>query len=138
MVNKVFLKDFVFSSMVKKEISIEFSEEANEEYNKLNEAVYDEIKKGITNSENQTLLRSIKRAIEILRINPVVGIQIPKTFFPSIYLQKYDANNLWKINLSGYWRMIYTIISDEVKIITLILDIVNHKRYNKIFGYRKK
>jgi len=33
--------------------------------------------------------------------------------------------------------MIYTIRGNEIEIIALILDITNHKEYNKKFGYRK-
>ena len=52
-------------------------------------------------------------------------------------MQNYDANNLWKIDLSGAWRMVYTIRGGEVEIISLILDIINHKNYEKKFKYRK-
>jgi len=33
--------------------------------------------------------------------------------------------------------MIYTIRGSEIEIIALILDIIDHKEYNKKFGYRK-
>lgn len=34
--------------------------------------------------------------------------------------------------------MIYTITGDEVKIIAFILEFMDHKKYDKIFGYKKK
>jgi len=46
-------------------------------------------------------------------------------------------HNLWKANLSGAWRLIYTIRGSEVEIIALILDIIAHKDYDKKFGYKK-
>ena len=73
-----------------------------------------------------------------MRNNPEYGIHIPKNRIPKEYIKNYDVNNLWKINLSGSWRMIYTIKGDEVEIISLILDIINHKDYDKKFGYRKR
>lgn len=42
-----------------------------------------------------------------------------------------------KVIITGAWRMIYTILGSEVEIISLILDIMNHKKYEKKFGYKK-
>ncbi|MFW6450603.1 MAG: type II toxin-antitoxin system RelE family toxin [Nanoarchaeota archaeon] len=111
--------------------------EAKEEFNKLNKVVGDEIAKGIANSDHQKLLNSIKQKIELLRDNPQYGIHIPKDKIPKIYIRNYDVNNLWKINLSGFWRMIYTIRGSDVEIVSLILEITNHKDYDKRFGYKK-
>jgi hypothetical protein len=97
-----------------------------------------EIKKGITKSDHQTLLNSIKQKIDFLKNNPEYGIHIPKDRIPKDYVKGYEVNNLWKVNLSGAWRMIYTIRGSEVEIISLILDIMNHKDYNKKFGYKNK
>jgi len=111
---------------------------AKEEFDDLNKVVGDEIAKGITSSDHQTLLNSIKQKIELLRDNPEYGVHIPKDRIPKEYIRDYDVNNLWKVNLSGAWRMIYTIRGTEVEIISLILDIMNHRDYNKKFGYKKK
>jgi len=112
--------------------------EAKEEFNDLNKLVGDEIAKGITSSDHQTLLNSIKQKIELLKDNPEYGIHIPKDRIPKEYIRDYDVNNLWKVNLSGAWRMIYTIRGSDVEIISLILDIMNHGDYNKKFGYKDK
>lgn len=111
---------------------------AKDAFNELNKVVGEEISKGITSSDHQTLLNSIKQKIELLRDNPEYGIHIPKDRIAKEYLREYDLNNLWKVNLSSAWRMIYTIRGSEVDIISLILDILDHKDYNKKFGYRNK
>jgi hypothetical protein len=92
-----------------KVIRVILSEEANEQYEELNRVVGEEIKKGIKKSIHQQLLKSIKHKINLLRKNPQAGIHIPKKLIPKNYVRKYDINNLWKMNLSRYWRMIYTI-----------------------------
>ena len=120
-----------------KETRVILEKEVNEVYKELNELVGKELKKGIKKSEHQTLLKSINRALELLRNNPFIGIQIPKKLIPKKYMQKFDVTNLWKFNLSNYWRMIYTVTSEGIKIIVLILDIMDHKTYNKLFGYKK-
>jgi hypothetical protein len=112
--------------------------DAKEEFEDLNRVVGDEISKGITKSDHQTLLNSLKQKIDLLRDNPEYGIHIPKDRIPKEYVKNYDVNNLWKVNLSGAWRIIYTIRGSEVEIISLILDLMNHKDYNKKFGYKNK
>lgn len=111
---------------------------AKDEFNDLNKTVGIEIKKGITKSDHQTLLNSIKQKIDFLKDNPEYGIHIPKDRVPKEYVKNYDVNNLWKVNLSGAWRMIYTIRGSNVEIISLILDIMNHKDYDKKFKYKKR
>ncbi len=111
--------------------------DAKDEFNELNKVVGEEISRGITKSDHQILLNSIKQKIDLLKINPEYGIHIPKDRIPKNYVVNYDITNLWKINLSGAWRMIYSIRGSEVDIISLVLDIINHKDYDKKFGYRK-
>lgn len=82
---------------------------AKDALNELNKVVGEEISKGITSSDHQTLLNSIKQKVELLRDNPEYGIHIPKNKIAKGYLREYDITNLWKVNLSSAWRMIYTI-----------------------------
>lgn len=110
---------------------------AKEEFDALNKVVGEEISRGITNSDYQTLLNSIKQKIDLLKDNPGYGIHISKDKTPKEYVKNYDVNNLWKVNLSGAWRMIYTIRGNEVEVISLILDLMNHKDYAKKFKYKK-
>ncbi len=120
-----------------KPVKLIITGDAKEEFERLNKTVGQEITKGITSSDYQILLNSIKQKIEFIKENPQYGIHIPKNKIPKEYIKNYDANNLWKVNLSGAWRMIYTIRGSEIEIIALILDIIDHKEYNKKFGYRK-
>lgn len=121
-----------------KTIKVLLSEEANKQYEELNRIVGEEIKKGISNSIHQQLLKSINQKKELLKINPQAGIHVPKSLIPKVYKDKYDADNVWKIDLSGYWRMIYTLRTTEVEITNFILDFLDHETYDKVFGYKKK
>jgi plasmid maintenance system killer protein len=121
-----------------KTIRVVITGSAKKEFESLHNAVKEEVLKGITNSPKQSLLNSIKQKIEILKENPQYGVHIQKKKIPKYYLNNYDVNNLWKINLCGAWRMIYTLKGSEVEIITLILDIFKHKDYDKRFSYRGK
>ena len=121
-----------------KAIKIVLSEEASEEYNELNHIVGEELQRGVTSSVNQSIFRSIERVKGWLKDNPFAGEQVQKSKIPYYYLNKYEVTNLWRIDLSDYWRLIYTIQSSEVEIIDFVLNIVDHKKYDKIFGYRGK
>ncbi len=119
---------------MKKKVRVQLIGEAEKEFEKLNEAIGKELEKGIKNSQNQQLLKAIKKTTEILKLNPQYGTQIPRKQIPNIL----PVDNLWKVNLTGYWRLLYTLRGEKLEIICFILEIVDHKKYNKIFGYRKK
>ena len=119
-------------------VKVLFSEEANKQYEELNRIVGEEIKKGITNSFHQQLLKSINQKKELLKINPQAGIHIQKSLIPKVYEEKYGITNLWKIDLSGYWRMLYTLRTTEIEITNFVLDFIDHETYDKMFGYKKK
>jgi len=107
------------------------------EFGKLNEAIGEEIAKGITKSDNQILFDSIKQKIEFIRENPQYGIHISRNKIPKEYMLKYDTNNLWKVNLAGAWRMLYTLRGDKIEILAIVLDILSHPDYEKKFKYKK-
>ncbi|MEF8848671.1 MAG: hypothetical protein V5A68_06000 [Candidatus Thermoplasmatota archaeon] len=70
-----------------------------------------------------------------MKKNPTCGIKIPRKLCPKGYIKKYEINNLWKYDLPNAWRLIYTIVGNEVKIIALILEWMSHKDYERRFGY---
>ncbi len=119
-----------------KEVVISLSNEATEVYDELNKMVVIESNKGINGSFHQTLFRSIQRAKELLRKDPFTGNQVPQRLIPNKYIKKYDVNNIWRIELANRWRLIYTIRGGELEIINFIIDIFNHKDYDKVFGYK--
>lgn len=121
-----------------KEIRVILSKVADAEYTELNKLVGDEIKQGITSSDNQMILHSVQRVVGWLKNNPFYGKQVEKFKFPSCYKKDYDITNLWRVDLAGYWRLVYTVRSDEIEIICFVLNIYDHKKYNKTFGYKEK
>jgi mRNA-degrading endonuclease RelE of RelBE toxin-antitoxin system len=106
--------------------------EADSEYKRLNWIVGQQIKSGKENTEEMQLLRSIKQKTELIKANPFYGDNIEKRKIPS----SYNVSNLWRVELTGYWRMLYTIKGDQLEIICFVLDIADHERYNKKFGYK--
>ncbi|MBI2664797.1 hypothetical protein HYX10_05665 [Candidatus Woesearchaeota archaeon] len=86
----------------------------------------------------RSLLNAVKQKIEFLKNDPQYGIHIPRNLIPKEYITIYYVNNLWKANLAGGWRMIYTVRGGAADIEVLIMDILDHPSYDKKFGYRKR
>ncbi|MBI2144400.1 hypothetical protein HYU17_04605 [Candidatus Woesearchaeota archaeon] len=112
--------------------------EADSEYKKLNEMVGQQLMEGKESTEEIQLLRSIKQKIDFIKANPFYGNNIPKALIPQEYIGMYKVSNLWRVELANYWRMLYTIKGDQIEVICFVLDVINHKDYDKKFGYKKK
>ena len=94
---------------------------------------YEELKEG--KFESKELYKFVDRAMDDLKQNPSCGIKIPKKLWPKDYIKTYSITNLWKYNLPNAWRLIYTVVEDEIKIMSLILEWMNHKDYKRKFKY---
>ncbi len=87
------------------------------------------------NTEEKKLYKWICKAFEDLENNGFGGIRIPKRLIPKIYMEKYGIDNLWKYDLQQGWRLIYSVANGEVKILSIILEWMDHKEYERRFKY---
>ena len=111
-------------------VEIRYSAEFNKDFFKLKEkAIHG-------NSEANYLLELIQKANSTLLANREAGMKIPKKLWPKEYVQKFDVNNLWKYNLDSNWRLMYTIQGNEVNLFVIYLEFLNHKHYDRKFGYK--
>ncbi len=85
--------------------------------------------------ENPKLKALLDRAIEDIKQNPFCGIQIQKRLIPEEYIRKFNVKNVWKYNLPDAWRLIYSIEGGELVILTIVVEWMNHKEYERRFGY---
>ena len=65
----------------------------------------------------------------------IAGIQIQKKLIPKEYITKYEIDNLWKYNLPNAWRLIYTVANNKVTVLSIVLEWMTHKEYEKRFKY---
>ena len=86
--------------------------------------------------KNPSLFKQVNHALDKIEQNAFSGIQIPKRLFPPkwrIY------TNLWKYNLPGGWRIIYTMAppdrKGEIIVLAIILEWIPHKEYEGLFKY---
>ncbi|MAG20195.1 hypothetical protein CL618_02065 [archaeon] len=116
-----------------KNVEVIFSPEAEEIYKYLNEQA--------PKSKNEKIiLNAVKNKIEFIKSNFHYGDPIAKKLIPDEYKLKYSITNLFRVELPNFWRMVYTLTEGEskIEIIAFVLDIINHKDYNKKFGYKKR
>ena len=86
-------------------------------------------------TEDQRLYKWICRAFEDLEENAFCGIRIPKRLIPKVYIDKYGIDNLWKYDLPRSWRLIYSVANDGICVLSIILEWVDHKNYERKFNY---
>lgn len=115
-----------------KQVRVIFSPEAEEVYKYLN-------REANKSKVENTILKAIHDKIELIKANVHYGDPIAKKLIPKEYITKYGVTNLFRIELPNYWRMLYTLTEGEsqIEIIAFILDVIDHKTYNKKFGYEK-
>ncbi len=107
--------------IIKKSDGIDFTNSSIKE-------AFDNIKE-----RDKKFYKNLTRAFNDILENAFCGIQIPKRLFPREY-KHFD--NLWKYNLPDAWRLIYTIKSpNKIEIISVILEWMNHKDYERKFKY---
>jgi len=95
---------------------------------------YSQLKQG--KFEEKQLAENIDRAIANLKENPLCGINVPRRLWPKEYVSKYGIDNLRKYDLPDGWRLLYTVVGNEIEIISVLLEWLKHKDYEKRFGYK--
>jgi len=115
-----------YARIITMKSEIKFAEEKLKEIlNKLKES----------KTEDKKLYEWINRALDDLEENAFCGIQVAKRLIPKVYIQKYGIDNLWKYDMPKGWRLLYSVANNEVNVLSIILEWMNHKDYENRFGY---
>lgn len=78
----------------------------------------------------------LRNVIKILKENCTSGQKVEHAKWPDYYKQNYRINNLWRYELEGDKRLMYTIISSSGGLVVSILEsFSNHTEYDKRMGY---
>ncbi len=94
---------------------------------------FDALAKG--RGEEREVYDMLVRAVDRLEKDPFIGDRVPKKLMPKEYAKKYGADNLKKYDLNDSWRLIYTIVGSKLLILSVILEWMPHKEYERRFGY---
>ena len=116
---------------MKKPVRVVLSPEAEEAYKQLNAVAAD-------SKIERSILNAIDKKRELIKANMHYGEPIAKDKIPDEYRIKYGITNLFWVELSNFWRMLYTLTNNEteVEIIAFVLDIMDHEKYSKKFRYK--
>ena len=96
----------------------------------------EKVKKAFENITDKNLKKQLIKAFDNLEENVFCGIQIPKRLIPKEYFKQFGKLvNLWKYNLPGAWRLTYTIDKDKINILSVVLEWLDHKTYERRFKY---
>ena len=116
-----------------KRVRVKLSPEAREVYEHLN-------KEAESSKIERSILNAVNNKIKLIKANFHYGEPIAKNLIPAEYEEKYGITNLFRVELPNFWRMLYSLTDGEteIEIIAFVLDIIDHGKYNKKFGYNKK
>jgi hypothetical protein len=81
------------------------------------------------------LYKDITNALDSIKQNAFFGRNVKKELIPKEIIKKYGINNLWIYNLRKDWRLIYSITGTRVEVLAIVLDWMDHKDYDKLFGF---
>ncbi|HLD96988.1 MAG TPA: type II toxin-antitoxin system RelE/ParE family toxin [Candidatus Nanoarchaeia archaeon] len=82
------------------------------------------------------LKKQIETVFEKLENNAFSGTQIPKKLIPQMYQVRFGPlDNLWKHNLPRGWRLLYTVKNNEIVVLSIVLEWMDHKEYERRFKY---
>ncbi len=116
-----------------KRVRVILSPDAEEVYRFLNE-------KAPSAKLERSILNAVNKKVELIKANFQYGEPISKDRIPEEFRRKYGINNLFRVELPQFWRMLYSVTpgESEIEIVAFILEISDHGRYDKLFGYRRK
>lgn len=114
-------------------VRVFLSPEAAETYKSLK-------KEALKSKDEKAILDSLHKKTDLIKENIHFGQPIAKKLIPDEYKTKYNTKNLFRVELPKYWRMLYTLTGSgsNIEIVVLVIDVMDHKTYDKKFGYRRK
>ena len=86
-------------------------------------------------AEEKEIYEALNAVFDTIVADPFCGIQVPKRLIPKVYLTKYGIDNLWKYNFHKNWRLMHSVAGDGTQLVTLVLEWLPHKEYDRRFGY---
>jgi hypothetical protein len=85
--------------------------------------------------ESDPIKKGIIRAIRNIEENAWVGRNVKKELIPKTLIDKYRITSLWIYDLPNGWRLLYSVVGVEIELIAVVLDWMDHKDYERLFGF---
>ncbi len=94
---------------------------------------YEDLKNG--NDSDRQLYKYLTRAINDLSVNPFIGVRFQKNIIIPVKYKKIGVERILKYDLPKGWRMIYSIVNEDIEIYAVIIEWFDHKNYENRFNY---
>lgn len=79
--------------------------------------------------------KEIDEALALLKENCSIGNIIKHELWPKHYIKKYRVVSLFRFELRSGWRLIYEVRASEKQKTVTVLEVMDHKAYEKRFGF---
>ncbi len=79
--------------------------------------------------------KEIDGILELIKENPQMGNRIQYDKIPKCYIEAYNVPSLFRVDLGGGWRLIYSLTGKQGQKTVYVLEIFDHKDYERRFGY---
>ena len=86
-------------------------------------------------SSNDPIKIKVDRVIEEMKQDENLGDYIKKKPWPEKYVKTHEVTNLYRREIGGNHRLIYTIRGREGDKVYQLLDLLAHKEYDILFNY---
>ena len=85
--------------------------------------------------KNPKLHKELERAFSSICNDAFFGRRVKKELIPKKLVKDYNINNLFIYNLSEGWRLIYSLVNEDIEVISIILEWMDYKEYERRFHY---
>lgn len=89
-------------------------------------------------SAKDEIKKDVQRAINLLKNDQIPGMHLKLARVPKYYRDKHDINTYYKVSLPQNWRLIYGILSINEQKKALLIELFDHKKYDKRFNFKKR
>jgi hypothetical protein len=79
--------------------------------------------------------KEINEALDLLKKNYAQGDKIQRNLWPKKYSKEHQIHTLFRFKLRSGWRLVYTVYGTKQEKVCTILEVFDHKEYEKRFGY---
>ena len=79
--------------------------------------------------------QEINEALDLLKKDYSKGDKIPRDRWPRKYLKEHQILTLFRYKIKSGWRLVYTVYGTKYEKVCNILEVFDHKQYEKRFGY---
>jgi len=83
-----------------------------------------------------SIARRARALRPILLADCLHGEVVKKDRIPKVLRQRHGVENLFAVDLPSFWRLLYTIVRDRGERYIVIVEIVDHRAYDRWFSGR--